>query len=144
MTIGRVHITNYLSTQFSNLAAAVGQDADPAVGYAPDVDEALRKLGISEDALETATLADADRDVAFALAEYAAARRFWRQLSARVNTSIGGNSFTFGHLLPNAKLLMEDAAEKLSLLGIDVAGAWSAGYMNLDWSEPPLATLEGL
>lgn len=136
MTISRAHIAIYLNSQFSSLAAAVGQDVDAMIGYGPDVDAALRKLGVSEDVLETATLADADREVAFAVAEYAAARRFWRQLSARVNTSIGGNSFTFTHLLPNAKLLMEDAAAKCAALGIDVVGGWSTGYINMDWLEP--------
>ncbi len=136
MTITRQHIAVYLDSQFSNLAAAIGQDSTPEVGFATDIDAALRRLGTLEDGLETAELLDSQRDLGFALAEYAAARRFWRQLSARVNTTIGGNSFNFTSMLTNAKLLMEDAAVKLANLGVDVTGkSWSAGWLNLDWLE---------
>lgn len=136
MSISRSVLAYYLQSQFSSLAAAVGQSVDVEIGFASDIDSALRKLGIVEGDLVTATVEDGDRDKAFALAEYYAARRFWRLLSDRANVSIGGNSFNFAHLLANAKMLMEDAAKRAAALGVDVSGdGWSIGHLNLDWIE---------
>lgn len=138
MTVNRDDVAEYLDLQFSALATAIGQDSDPLTGYESDINMAFRKLGVTRADLATATVEDDQEESVFALAEYAAARRFWRQLSARVNTSIGGNSFTFTHLLANAALLMEDAADTCAALGIDVVGGWSVGYMTTDEFEPPL------
>jgi hypothetical protein len=141
MTLTREALASYLDSQFSALAAAIGQDADPLLGYEPDIDLALRKLGKSRDELASATLEDSQEEAAFALAEYYAARRFWRQLGDRVNRSTGKVSFNFTNQLATAQAIMEDAAAKCAALGYDVAGSgWGVGYLNLDWIENEVTT----
>jgi hypothetical protein len=143
MTISRTNVATYLHTQFSNLAASVGQAASDggATGYGPDIDAALRKLGTSESDLATATVEDSYRESYFALAEYYAARRFWRQLGDRVNRRTGNNTFDFSHQLKTAKAIMDDAASRLAGLGYDVSGTgWTVGDLNLDWLEPEVLT----
>lgn len=136
MTITRQNVADYLNTQFSGLAEAVGQSATPLTGYKPDIDAALRKLGTVEGDLATAEVVDGSRDAYFALAEYYAARRFWRQLGNRVNTRTGSTSYNFDGQLKAAKGMMEDAANRLAILGYDVTGGgWSTGELNLDWIE---------
>lgn len=139
MTISRDDIAAYLHTQFSALAGSVGQittDAS-ALGYGPDVDSALRQLGTAEGDLNTATATDANRDKVFALGEYYAARRFWRLLGDRVNHTMNETRFDFTDQRKNVKEMMEDAAKRLAVLGVDVTGdAWSMGYLNLDYIEP--------
>jgi hypothetical protein len=141
VTITRANIANYLDEQFSKLAAAIEQDSDVVFGYAPDINAALRKVGKLESELATATVADSQRDTVFALAEYYAARRIWRQLGDRINFSADGTSVNYQHMLANVKAIMEDAASKLAVLGYDVTGqAWGLGWLNLDYLEPEDAT----
>ena len=137
MTVSRANIANYLDGQFSKLAAAIEQNSDPMFGYKPDIDNALRKVGKLESELPTVTVADSQRDTVFALAEYYAARRIWRQLGDRIDFSADGSTFTFRYMRDNAKAVMEDAASKLAVLGYDVTGqAWTTGWLNLDYLEP--------
>lgn len=140
MSLDRTDVATYLDEQFSSLAAAVGQDSDPETGYAPDISNALRALGTSESALGAATIEDSKRAAYLALAEYYAARRFWRQLGSRVNTRTGLNSYDFGNSIKAAKEMMEEAKARCAALGYDVSGTgWSVVDMNLDWLEPELA-----
>lgn len=137
MTITRADLAEYLNSQFSALAASVGQDTVLATGYRPDIDNALRKLGKSRSEVATATLEDSQEEAAYALAEYYAARRFWRQLGDRVNRSTGKVSYSFTNQLNTAKAIMDDAAARCAALGYDVKGdGWSIGTLNLDWLEP--------
>lgn len=136
MTISRAAVATYLNEQFSSLAAAVGQNATPATGYVPDIDNALRKLGKTETELATATVEDGTRDAYFTLAEYYAARRFWRQLSDRATIKVDDSSFDYKHLLTNAQMLMDDAAKLSATLGYSVAtSGWTMGHLNMDWIE---------
>lgn len=141
MTIIRDDVAAYLESQFSGLAAAVGQ-ADSSAdnsGYGADIDGALRKLGKTESELETATIEDGGRDAYFALAEYYAARRFWRQLSHLVNHRIGDSQFDYKGMMANVKMVADDAKTQAISLGYDVAGGgWSVGWLNLDFLEPAL------
>lgn len=137
MTITRADLAEYLNSQFSALAASVGQDTVLATGYRPDIDNALRQLGKSRSEVATATLEDSQEEAAYALAEYYAARRFWRQLGDRVNRSTGKVSYSFTNQLNTAKAIMDDAAARCAALGYDVKGdGWSIGTLNLDWLEP--------
>jgi hypothetical protein len=140
MTIDRAAVATYLDTQYSSLAAAVGQSATPSTGYSSDIDNALRKLGKTESELATAEVEDGDRDALFTLAEYYAARRFWRLLSDRVNTNTGITSYNFTAQLNNIEKLVADAQRRCEALGYDVSGSgWSAGWLNLDWAETETA-----
>lgn len=140
MTITRAAIAAYLNTQFSNLGQAIGQSTDPLVGFAGDVDAALRKLGVARADLATATLEDSQEEAATTLAEYYAARRFWRQLGDRTNISLGGNSTNFTDQRMHVKAMMDDAQKRCSALGYDVTGdSWSVGWLNTDWTESELA-----
>jgi hypothetical protein len=136
MSVSRVDAIAYLSQEFSQLAIAVGQDTNVLIGYRPDVDNALRRLGAVESDLATATVDDADRNAFFALAEYYAARRFWRQCSDRANFKVGQSSFDFQHLLKNLKMVLDDAAARAADEGYPVTSSgWESGYMNMDWIE---------
>lgn len=140
MTIDRSAVATYLDEQFSQLAAAVGQNAMPTSGYKPDIDSALRELGKSEGELAAATVEDADRKAYFALAKYFAAERIWIQLGSRVNTRTGLNSYDFDGQRKQAKEIMEQAKQLCALLGYDVTGAgWTVGSLNTDWIEPEMA-----
>lgn len=139
MTVTREDTAEYLDTQYSALAASVGQDADLPTGYAPDIDLALRKLGVARAALATATVEDSQEEALFTLAEYYAARRLWRLLGDRVNHTMNTTTFNFDGQRKQAKEMMDDAAARVAALGYDVTGsAWSVGYLNEDWLEPEL------
>jgi hypothetical protein len=120
MSISRADIAIYLDTQFSSLAAAIEQNVDLDAGYEPDIDNALRKLGTVEADLATATLADADRAIGFALAEYYAARRIYRQLASRINFTADGSQFNYQYVLQAAKTLMDEAEKLCAALGVDI------------------------
>lgn len=122
MTINRTQAARYLNGQYSDLAAAVGQHSDPESGYAPDIDAALRALGVAESGLGLATVEDGQRDIYYALCEFYAARRFWRQLSSRPGSvAMGQESFSFSSMVANAKELMDSAAARCGRLGIPVS-----------------------
>lgn len=140
MSVDRMMIASYLDEQYSNLAAAIGQDSEPLTGYGPDINNAMRRFGKSESELASATVEDGNRDVIFALAEYYAARRFWRQLSSYATVKVDDSSFDYKHLLPNVQSLMADAAARCAELGVDPsASGWGIGWLNLDWLEPEIA-----
>lgn len=124
MTITRADIATHLDSQFSAMAASIGQaDSDETpTGYGVDIDLALRKLGKTRSELASATLEDSQEEAAFALAEYYAALRFWRQLGDRVNTETGTTSYDFRDQRKSAKEMMEDAANRCALLGYSVDG----------------------
>lgn len=122
MAITRQNIADYLDEQFHSLAVAVGQDATPLTGYAPDIDNALRKLGKTESELAAATVDDTSRDVVFALAEYYAARRIWRLLGDRVNHTMNESKFDFADQRANVRRMMELAADLCAQFGYSVDG----------------------
>jgi hypothetical protein len=135
--ISRDDAAFFLDEQFSSLAVAVGQDPDPEEGYGPDIDNALRKLGLPESELEDATVEDGGRDGYFVLCEYYAARRIWRLLGALVDTTTGDTSYKFDGQRKQAESIMKDAKESCVAFGYDVGGGgWSVGYMLTDSIEP--------
>lgn len=139
MTVSRSDIAAYLATQFSALAASIGQTTndDSATGYKSDIDAALRKFGVARADLATATVADGDEETVEALAEYYALRRFWRQLGDRVDNTRNQSSDKFGVQLDNVKAMLDDAQKRCAALGYDTAGeAWALGAYNADWIEP--------
>lgn len=145
MSISRANVATYLDEQFSSLAAAVGQNATPATGYKPDIDNALRKLGKTESELATATATDAQRDAVFALGEYYALERFSRLLADRVNHTMGETKLDFTAQLAHVEKLLARAERKLTALGYDVNGSgWTIANMNLDWLEPELEIVDEL
>lgn len=123
MTISRAQVAHYLDGEFSNLAAAIDQtdNSDGDSGYGADIDNALRALDTAESDLEDAEVEDEDRAAYYALAEYYAARRFWRQLSHLVNHKVGDSTYDYKGMMANAKLLADDAAKTAASLGYDVA-----------------------
>lgn len=142
MSVTRSDIAAYLDSQFSALASAIGQSANSAAsdGYGPDINLALRKLGKARADLATATVEDTSEETVYALAEYYAARRIWRQLSANINVKVGDSQFDYKTAIATAKELMQDAAAVCAALGYDVAAeSWSAGWLNLDYLEPETA-----
>ena len=124
MAITRGNVASYLHSQFSNMAAAVGQadSGDTASGSGADVDNALRKLGTAEGDLATAEVEDGLRDVVFALGEFYAARRFWRMLGDRVSHTMGETTYRFESQRDQAKAMMDEAAKLCGSLGYDVNG----------------------
>lgn len=142
MTVTRSDLALYLDSQFSSLAASVGQDSLPEAGFAVDIDLTLRKLGVSRSDLPDATLADSQEEAAQALASYYALLRIWRQLGDRVNRSTGKVSFSFTNQLNSVKAMLDDAKARCQALGYDVSGdAWSISTLNLDWLEPEVEAL---
>jgi hypothetical protein len=135
--ISRDDVAEYLDTQFSAMAASIGQDTDPLFGYEPDINLAFRRLGVARADLATATVEDGQDEAVCTLAEYYAARRIWRQLGDRVNNTRGQTSFNFDGQRKQAEDIMNDAKKLCTALGYDVSGdAWSVGYLNSDWLEP--------
>lgn len=136
MTVTRKQIAAYLNTQFSNLGAAIGQNSDPVIGFAGDIDLALRKIGKARSELATATVEDGQSESAETLAEYYAALRIWRQLGDRTNLSLGGNSVNFTNQQKVVEDIMNDAKARCASLGYDVSGdGMTIGWLNLDWVE---------
>ncbi len=117
MAITRANVATYLDEQFSELATSVGQSADPTVGYKPDIDAALRKLGKTESELATTTVEDSQREAIFALASFYAARRLWRALGGRVEHTMGETSMKFADQRKQAKEIMDSAAADCADLG---------------------------
>jgi hypothetical protein len=141
MTINRTQAAAHLDSQFSVLASEIGQVTtdDTALGYGPDIDQALRKLGKSEDAIATATVANSDAAAYLALAEYYALRRFWRALAIKITMSVDGiGSASESHMFDHLSKLVEEAAEVAAGLGYPVGAVptWSLGSINLDFIEP--------
>ena len=137
MTISRANVAAYLDTQYSNVSALIGQDTDTLTGYGPDIDNALRRLGkLESELVPSVTVEDGTRDSYFALAEYYAALRIWRQLGHLVTIKTDDSTFDYKHLLTNAKQVLDDVSARCAALGYDVsASGWSMGYLNLDWIE---------
>lgn len=143
MTINRNVAAAYLATQYSTLAAAIGQtDSDDSVtGYGPDIDAALRKLGKTESALAAATVEDAQRDAFLGLSEFYAARRLFRQFGAFITTKVDDSQFDYKQAQANVKAMMDEAKAQCIALGYDVqGGGWTVGNLNLDWVEAEAAT----
>lgn len=142
MTITRDTIADYLNTQFATLAGAVGQSetGDTYNGYGPDIDMALRRMGKSRSTLATATVEDSQDETVFALAEYFAARRLFRQFGVFVNTKVDDSQFDYKQAQTNVKAIMDEAKAECQSLGYDVTGGgWSSGMLNLDWIEAEAA-----
>src|SRR5688572_8510632 len=136
MTVTRENIANYLDSQFSSLASAIGQIDEPVLGYKIDIDLALRKLGKSRSELASATVEDAQEEAAFALAEYYAARRFFRHFGTFINTKVDDSQFDYKQAQVNVKAIMDAAEEVCAALGYDTAASgWGIGWLNLDWLE---------
>jgi hypothetical protein len=138
MSVSRADIAEYLDSQFSAFASAIMQtdSDDGATGYGPDIDLALRKLGVARSELAAATVEDSQDEEVFALAEYFAARRMWRHMASNVNTTADGSVFSFQYTMASVKAMMDDAKAECQALGYDVSSdGWSVGYLNLDWIE---------
>jgi hypothetical protein len=136
MSLSRDDLASYLQEEFHSLAQNIGQASDPATGFAPAINHTFRKLGVLEADLGDATISDADRDKALALAEYYALRHFMRQLLDRVNHTMGETTYNYTNQMNQVKAMMDDAAKLCGELGVSVrSGAWSVGWMNLDWIE---------
>lgn len=139
MALTRVHAELYLNGEFNPLATAIGlTPIDVATtGFGPDIDNALRMLGVVEDDLSTATVADGKRTDYYALLEFFFTRRAWRWLSDRADWTAGPDSARFGNQLENIRKLYEAARKKVEALGYDVEGSgWAVGWWNADYLEP--------
>lgn len=140
MTVSRADIAQYLDSQFSALATAIGQDTDLNIGYEPDINLALRKLGKTRSELATATVEDSQEEAVFALAEYYAARRLFRQFGANINVKMDDSQFDYKQAQVNAKTMMDEAAKVCASLGYDTsASGWGVGWLNLDFIEAEAA-----
>src|SRR5688500_16191859 len=119
MTVERVDIAAHLDTQFSILAQAIEQAASDATaaGYGSDIDLALRDLGVARDDLESATLDDSLEKAAFALAEYYAARRFFRQFGVMIGVKADDSQFDYKQAQTNVKTMMDEAERLAVALG---------------------------
>jgi multidrug resistance efflux pump len=138
MTLTRDDIADYLDSQFSSLAAAIGQSdsSDGAAGYGADIDLAYRRIGKSRSELATATVEDSQEQAILALAEYFAARRLWRHFGVFVTTKVDDSQFDYKQAQANVKTMMDNAKAECAALGYDVAASgWSSAYLNLDWLE---------
>lgn len=120
MTISLDAVAEYLDKEFSALATAIGQDADPSIGFEPDIHNALRKLGVTEDNLYAATVADTDRDAMFALSKFYAAQRIWQQLGDRADHTMGETTYKYDGQRKQAEAMMKNAAKVCAALGYDV------------------------
>lgn len=140
MSMDRSAVASHLAYQLSALAGEIGQaksDAS-ATGYGPDIDQALRQLGVVEADLATAETADADVPALLALAEYFALRRMARQLALGVDVSSGTMSQRNSQRAATVQTLMAEAAETAAGLGYPVTGtaAWGMERLSLDYLEP--------
>ena len=140
MTIARHAVAEYLDSQFSAFAAEIGQALadDSALGYGPDIDNALRQLSTTEANLLSTAIDETKRIEYFALAEYYAARRLWRRMAAKADRRLGPASVQYQHVLSALKDIMDDAAESAAALGYVVAAeaTWTLSRLTLDFIEP--------
>jgi len=139
MAYTRTQATTHLSNELGEIADEVGQvKTDSAAGFGPALDRALRKLGVGESGLATATVADADVEAYMALCEFYALQRMWRNLSVRGDVDgqsvIGPRSGVFYRV----ERLFHQAKEMCEALGytVDSTAAWESGKLNLDYIEP--------
>lgn len=148
MTITRADVAAYLHSQYARLAAEIKQAEtdDSADGYGPDIDQALRKLGVPRAGLPAATVRDDQEEPLFALARYFALRRFAAQVTTKVDMDggfgvQGGRSGVFRSVLD----MLKEARAELVALGYlpPDSGSGSGGNfgvidLNLDFLEPEM------
>lgn len=147
MSMGRAEITTYLAGQLAALTTETGQAVtDSALGFGPAIDDALRRIGVSEAGLATATATDAQAPAVLAMARYYALRRIAQDLAVRVDyasTAVEGDR---DRLYAHVRELMQDAAGEAASFGYSMdgsgrwAGAWSRGTLTLDALEPDPGT----
>lgn len=145
MSYTRAQAAAHLQTQFATLATEIGQatTGEAATGYGPDIDQALRKLGVAEADLAAATVADADVGPYLALAEYYALRRFAGRLATKVDLP---NTFAREGdrrtVFDNVRALLKLAKETVEDYGysVGVVPSWDVLRLNLDFIEPETTT----
>ena len=140
MSMTRAQAATYLDQQFSALATQLGQSAtdDSADGYGPDIDQALRQMGVGESSLSSATVADDDVPAFLALCDYYAARRFWRGLSLSTDVALGPRREQRSRWADTLAGIVQEAADRAAGLGypVDATPAWSLDRLSLDFIEP--------
>lgn len=147
MSITRGQAATYLDSQFDNLATEIGQTLrnDTAAAYGPDIDAALRRMGVAEAALATATADDDRRVVYYALCDYYCLRRMARLLATRVDSGALVNEGDRQLVFDNVMTMLAEATATVTALGYGPesdAGAANAGALwgyvdyNTDYVEP--------
>ena len=135
----RADLLTYLTGQFGQLESETGQaSADTIGGYKLPIDAALRRLGVSELNLATATVADSKAEAALALVEYHALRRFRFLVSTRIDYPATQMMNSRSQIFRQIDDLLKETEERCSTLGYPVADANDYGmlHLNLDILEP--------
>lgn len=147
MTITRAQAATYLDSQFSSLATEIGQTLrnDTATAYGPDIDAALRRMGVAEASLATATVEDTARVAFYALCDYNCLRRMARRLATRVDSGALVPEGDRERIFDNVTEMLAEAKMFVTALGYGPEGDVSAanastlwGYvdLNTDYVEP--------
>lgn len=136
----RTELAAALHATYAHLAAEAGQvdTGDTPDGYGPDIDKALRELGVPEASLATYTIQDYEVKAVEALAHYYAALRLAGRLADRVGTGIpnveGDRQSLFSRALSLAEMWARIAAKEG--YPVDGRGIWALRRVRLDISEP--------
>lgn len=141
--ITRFEAAAYLHSRLRNLAAAVGQSsaADDAEGYGPDIDAALRELGVGEDEVYDTAITSEFAQPFFALCEYYALSRLHSLLLDRVTFQTGTERFDFDKQRASVESRLNSAAARCKAFGLlmgasaddAIGGGYSLGVLDLGW-----------
>ena len=142
----RPSATTYLTNEYAGLMTEIGfTSGQITTAYSTATDMALRQLGWAEVDLPTADVAQTDILNYLALLNYYALRRIQRDLSVRVNVTIGGQiSAMRSQAAVQVKALLDDARAEAEALGFSITKpAMAAGRFTLDFLEPPQTEFTG-
>ena len=144
--MNRAAASAYLTSEYSALVAEIGFDTNATTtAYSTATDMALRQLGFAETDLPTADVAQTDILSYLALLNYYTLRRIQRDLSIRVDVTIGGQIMaTRSKAAVQVKQLLDDARAEVEALGFSLTKpAMAAGRFTLDYLEPPQTEFVG-
>jgi hypothetical protein len=135
----------YLSGEYRDLATDAKFTTDQTTeAYNTAIDMSLRQLGVEEADLPTADVEQAKTIKYLALLDYYALRRFARLLAIRFDVAVGSGALDAkrSQAFDQVQMLLQDAAQVLSNLGINVGGEAAVvrvGRINLDYvaGKPP-------
>jgi hypothetical protein len=137
----RTAATAYLTDQYRELSTDAKFDTGQTTSaYDTVIDMSLRYLGVQEEDLSAAVVAQADITKYIALLNYFALKRFLRVLAIRFDVSVGKGALNAqrSQAYQAVSALLKDAEEELLKLGIDLGGgpSFQMGRINLDFNEP--------
>ncbi|GCE49195.1 hypothetical protein EI42_06002 [Thermosporothrix hazakensis] len=142
----RTAALSFLQQEYRELAIeAKFTPEQTADAYSTAIDMSLRHLGVAEQDLPTASVAQADTLKFIALLNYYALKRFSRLLAIRFDVELPGPvKASRSQAFDRVQMLLKDAEAELAGLDIQVGGQTTQGFqlgrLQLDFLEPGLAS----